>query len=938
MKYFYTIGFLLISIVGFSQNTGTAKLSGGVADSASGNALPGASVTLLKGDVLVAGTIAESLGAYHFKDVEVGEYTLKVKMIGYRTLSLEVNLQNDMVLGTLFLVQSTSEIDGIEVQGQIAIGENRGDTSEYNSRAFKTHQNASAQDLLEKMPGVRNDNGTIKAEGENVQQVLVDGKPFFGQDVNTALGVLPAEVVDKIQIFDDQSEQSKASGVDDGTRIKTVNIVTKINMRNGEFGKVYAGGGTDERYAAGTNINVFRGDQRFSILGQVNNINMQNFSTSDLLGVVADNSGGRHHRRGPAFMRGFSVGSDASDFMVNPQNGIIQTLAGGINYQDQWSKKWEVSSSYFYNRSNTTAISDLYQLYFLSELDGQEYTENNESTSINTNHRFNAKLTYKLSENASFFILPSLSVQTNEGDEVTESLTSREGVMLSSVNSLFNSDYEAFNWSNDIMFRQKFAKAGRSLFVRGKVGQQNTSGTSDMISGPNWVGPILINQQADLSKDGFDLVGSIMYSEPIGDQGMNMFYTYDITNSQNNSDQLTEDLLGSESVLDSTLSNRYNNDWTTHMVGAGIRKFNKSFGFVLRFKYQISSLINEQSLPEEVNVNRQFNNIMPFALIRTRGDNGGSAFLMYRTYVSAPSASQLQLTVDNSNPLLLSTGNASLKQQFTHYLRLRYKNSDKTKSKVFFAGIRANFKENYIGNQSLIALSDTVLSGIDVQSGAQLSSPLNLAGYYSISSMVNFGFPVKALKSNLNIDLSNTASNIPSMINNELNNTLSSLYEFGVVLSSNISEKLDFTISSNSGYSLVKSDINDNLSNNYFIQRSRIKLDWVMPWGITFRSQLEHQQYFGLTEGLDNTVLLWTAGLGKQLFKDKRGEIQLSVFDILGQNNRISQNFYSTYYQESTSNVLTSYTMLTFSYNLRKFREGKIPDETENSKRPMHHH
>ena len=938
MKYFFTLCLFFAACFSYAQEGTMVKLSGGVADSASGSALPGTSVVLYQGDAIVAGTIAETYGAYHFVDVPKGIYTLKLNMVGYNTYSISVELNEDRLLGTIFLTPSTSAIDGIEVQGQISIGETRGDTSEYNSRAFKTHQNASAQDLLEKMPGVRNDNGTIQAEGENVQQVLVDGKPFFGQDVNTALGVLPAEVVDKIQIFDDQSEQSKASGVDDGTRIKTVNIVTKINMRNGEFGKIYAGDGTDERYAAGTNMNMFRGDQRFSILAQVNNINVQNFSTSDLLGVVADNSGGGHHKRGPAFMRGFSVGSDASDFMVNPSNGIIQTTAGGLNYQDQWSKKWEVSSSYFYNRSNTQASTDLYQLYFLSELDGQEYNENDYTSSINTNHRFNAKLSYKMTPNASFFILPSISVQTNEGGETTEALTSREGSILSSINSLFNSDYQALNWSNDVMYRQKFAKAGRSVFVRAKVGQQSTNGSSSMSSGPSFIPPFLIDQSAQLDKEGLDLVGSIMYSEPIGEKGLNMFYTYDISNSQNNSDQLTEDLLGTEAVLDSALSNQYNNDWTSHMFGAGIRKFNRSFGFVLRLKYQISELNNTQTLPNTLSVNKQFNNFMPFALIRTRAKNGGSAFVMYRTYVSAPSASQLQENIDNTNPLILATGNSSLTQEFTHYLRFRYKYSDKAKSKVFFAGIRANFKNNHIGDQSVIAASDTLLSGIPVQAGAQINSPVNLSGFYSVSSMINYGFPWKALKSNFNIDLSNTASSIPSIINDKTNTSFNALYQLGLVLSSNISDKVDFTISSNTGYSLVQNDLNDNLNTNYYIQRSRIKLDWILPLGITFRSQFEHQQYFGLSEGLDNTVILWTAGFGKQLFKDKRGELQLSVFDILGQNNQISQNFYATYYQESTSNVLTRYAMLTFSYNLRKFREGKIPEESDKSKRPTHPH
>jgi hypothetical protein len=173
------------------------------------------------------------------------------------------------------------------------------------------------------------------------------------------------------------------------------------------------------------------------------------------------------------------------------------------------------------------------------------------------------------------------------------------------------------------------------------------------------------------------------------------------------------------------------------------------------------------------------------------------------------------------------------------------------------------------------------------------------------------------------MNVSTRLSNIPSMINLVKSNTLNQSYEMGLVLSSNISEELDFTLSSKTAYNLSENSLNSDLDNIYWVQTNKIKLDWVTPIGLTFRTNFRYQNFYGLGSDLDNTVMLWTAGLGKQLFKNKRGEIQLSVFDILNQNNNISQNFYDSYYEATNRNVLTRYFMVNFSYNIRKFREDK---------------
>jgi hypothetical protein len=173
---------------------------------------------------------------------------------------------------------------------------------------------------------------------------------YFGDDATAALRNLPAEVIDKVQVFDRLSDQAQLTGFDDGNGFKAINIVTKANMRNGQFGRVYGGYGTDDRYAAGGSVNFFKNNTRLNVIGMFNNVNQQNFSGEDLLGVNgqanAGRGGGGGRPGGGGFGGGFG-GRGGGGFSVGQQPGIAKTNAFGLNFSDLWFKKMEVSASIF---------------------------------------------------------------------------------------------------------------------------------------------------------------------------------------------------------------------------------------------------------------------------------------------------------------------------------------------------------------------------------------------------------------------------------------------------------------------------------------------------------------------------------------------------------------------------------------------------------------
>ena len=258
-------------------------------------------------------------GIFRFLEVPAGKYVLRIKHTGFDDYSEDVPVvdQNAFV-GKITLQTKNYDIDEVDISAKVAIAKQMGDTTQYNAESFKTNPDASAQDLIEKMPGVVVENGQVQAQGEQVQKVLVDGREFFGNDPAAALKNLPAEVVDKIQVFDEQSDQSRFTGFDDGQTTKTINIVTKEAMRDGKFGQFYGGYGYEDKYRLGGSLNLFDKERRISILGQMNNINIQNFAAEDLLGVVNSSNGGRGRRgggggRGGTWGRGAIEAAEASE-------------------------------------------------------------------------------------------------------------------------------------------------------------------------------------------------------------------------------------------------------------------------------------------------------------------------------------------------------------------------------------------------------------------------------------------------------------------------------------------------------------------------------------------------------------------------------------------------------------------------------------------------
>jgi len=291
-----------------------------------------------------------------------------------------------------------------------------------------------------------------------------------------------------------------------------------------------------------------------------------------------------------------------------------------------------------------------------------------------------------------------------------------------------------------------------------------------------------------------------------------------------------------------------------------------------------------------------------------------------RTSVSPPSVSQLQNVYNVNNPLVISIGNPDLKQQYTGSLVARYTFTNTQKGQSFFANIFLQAAQNYITNATYIAAADSLIQhGIVLKSGSQFSKPINLNGYKSFRSFFTYSMPVKFIKSNINLNAGFSYSKLPGIINNITSNTDNFVYNAGVVIASNISEYVDFNLSYSANFNNAKSSVQGQADNNYVNQAAGIEFNLLSKNGWFIQNDLTNQIYSGLSSGLNQNYWLWNAALGKKFLKNKKGELKLSVFDLLKQNQSIMRTVQPNYIEDTQTKVLQQYFMLTFTYSLKNF-------------------
>ncbi len=908
MKYPLT-SLLLFFVVSFvSAQTFTIK--GKLTEYGKEDPIPYANVLLLatSDSSQVSGTISEADGEFELTGIQEGQYLFKIQFIGYQAYFKTLLINSNQDLGKISLREEETALNEVVVAARRSSGTQKSDTTLYNADAFKTMKDASAQVLIEKLPGVVSEGGVLQAQGENIAQILVDGKPFFGTNVQAALQNLPAEVIQSIEIFDQKSEKAQVSGFDDGQRLKTINIITKPNRRKGQFGKMTGGLGTDDRYLAGTSINAFNEDRRVTFTGLTNNLNMLNYSSD------ANSQGdGR------------------------PQEGIVTTNILGMNYSDLWGKKIKVTGSYSYTKRENVGIATRFRDFVTTDESTQSYTQTSKDVRVVRENQANLRFDYNPNEKNRILYIPSFSASFENENSEFFGETTNGNTPVSQVENKRTGEYKDFDFFNRLIYSHKFNKPGRTLSWRSILHKgwnldESVRNAENVFFESGKTRTEQINQQTSRERQGLRWETGISFTEKLGKNGQ-IEAEYEIGNRSNDSDQRIfnieqGDLETRELVLDSTLTNVFLSNYLTQEFELGYQYAIPKFRFQAEVQYQDAKLDNTQDFPKSFDLNRRFSAVLPTMRLEYNLSPNANLQVDYDTRTAEPQIRQLQPVIDNSNPLQLRTGNPDLDQSYTHEVRVRFRSQNQDTDKSWFLFTSSSLVNNFISNSTLIAKEATeIQEGIILEKGSQLNRPVNLDGYWDLRSWLSYGMPLDFLKSKLNLNVGGGMTRRPGQVNELVGFNNSQRLSGGFSINSSISDQIDFNIWARSSFNNVENTLNPNLNNQFFQQRFRVNFNWIIWEGIVYRLDLNHQINSGLSSGFDNNFSLVNMSLGKKIFKNQRGEVSLMVYDLLGQNANVQRNITETFIEDIRTNVLQRYVMLSFTYNLRRFSKGMDEDK-----------
>lgn len=914
-------GWLLFMLSAVSMNAQFVKMVGSVVDRETGEPLIAATIKAVasNGAEETFG-ITNDKGAFSIEIPRPGDYQVEFSYVGYNKMTKTAHFRpGTNSMGKIRLAEATVELKGTQVIGKNMRVKQVADTTVYNADGYKVMAGATGADLLAKMPGMKISDGKIEAQGEEVKKIMVDGKPFFENDPTLALKTLPAEVIQSVAVFDKMSEQAELTGFDDGNSVKALDVRTRSYKRNGVFGKLYGQYGTDNRYNFGGNVNLFQGDRRVTVMGLFNNVNQQNFSIQDILGSMSSGKGGGR----PPMGMGGSGGGRRQIESIGSQSGISSANAAGLNYSDSWGDKLEVQGSYFFNMTRTELEDSLNRSYF-DTLGGKRiYDQLSNSLSHNYSHRFNMRMTYNPTDKDEIMFIPNLNFQKNDSKSNSMNQTLLDGVVQNSSETDKQTEANGYNMSADLLWRHKFKKTGRTVSAMMKGGLSQNNSESDAT--------ILLNktesqQHIDQNTDGYSWGANVMYTEPIRDnQQLSFSYNANFTNTH--TDKLTDELKNEVYEVDPYLSSNYKSDYLTQAIGAGYRINSKKLRFMANVNLQRADLDGNQIFPYAESLSyktsKTYNSILPMLMMDYNPAQNHAIRVMYRSNSSSPSVSQLQQTVDNSDPLQLYQGNPQLNQVVDHSLSVRYIASNVEKATNWMAYVSLTKKFDYIGSDVTIFDKEDVLdNGISVVKGAQLTKPVNLDGYLNLRSNVTYGFPVDFLMSNLNLSAGVNYSQTPGIQNGLSLKTKSLSFVPEAVLTSNISDQIDFTLSYNADLQKVTNNLQENNNYNYLTHTGKAKVSWIIWKGFIWENDLNWKCYTGSAMDKAEQFWLWNASIGKKFLKNDRAELKLSAYDLLKQNRAFSRTVADAYIQTSYTNVLSRYFMLTFTYNLQYFKKG----------------
>lgn len=855
--------------------------------------------------------VTKDNGFFEIKGIKAGNYLLQVSFLGHQTVfkPIAVPVPGGEDIGTVTMKSTPVNLGEVVVEDEYIPLRFKTDTIEYNTAAFATKPDAVVEDLLKKLPGLDVDRaGNIKAMGEDIKKVLVDGKEFFGSDPKMATRNVPADALRKVQVYDKRSDESEFTGIDDGTRDKTLNLLLKEDKKNAIFGELFGGGSNDAHYQASGKLYKFSKKNQFAALGMLNNINQFGFSFKDYIDFSGGIQGLGAHGGGVQIKIPSGGGSSFPINFGQPVSGLSTSGAGGLNFSNEFKKDSRIFMSYIANGSDRDLIQSTSSRNF-TNASAFSQEDNLDENKLDLAQRLNFGLRNRIDSTQNIIINGSASMSYGKTRRKLNTSVFSDDAKKSRLESLGNDNAKRFSGNISGSYI-KLIDRGKTVFkLLSDASFLRNLGSSFWNNQTSYFNPdsyVTSSQYQDNKNGLYDFsatssltrsLGNSFYIEP----DLNGGFQNEILNRIQGNQITTDEKIDS---LSPSFTRQYR--WLKPEIKL-IRNTDK-VQFTLSARMEAGSTIN--SLDSDKPVNEKFIFFTPGLSWEYEYKTGRRVRLYYETGVNVPSINQLLPTINISNPLALSRGNRFLKPELSNNLSVNWWIFDQFSFTSFITGINATYVNDKINWDRTI---DENLN--------QSMTLVNVPSDYRIQSSSDFSTPIRKLGIKINTNLEETWNRGLSYVNKIENINTNLSHRISLSVENRKKTKWDVIAGGAFQMTDARFSIQESLNNRYldFSYFAEVRFNPNKKWNFQVTTDVTNYSSRSFSQSV--VIPLTGVEISHYFLKNNRGSLTFQGIDLLNRNTGIERTSDLNFIREQRSNMLGRLLMITFRYRLNKFGE-----------------
>lgn len=870
-------------------------------------------------------------GRLEVKGLTAGRFSLSLTGIGYVDYSAEFDLSSGNPVfdfGKITLLEKRNLLEEVRIFAPLHPIRIKGDTTEYQAGAFKSNPNDKVENLLKQLPGISvGKDGKLSAQGQTITRVLVDGAEFFGDDPTLATRNIRADMVDKIQVFEQKTELATLSRVNDGKGIRTLNVTLKADKKNGYFGKVEVGKGTDGYYGGQLMLNSFSGQQRISVYGVSGNNGSTSLNWQDNAKYASSSV--------DLSVPGYQIDSGGYDELESRSGhysgqGIPVARTSGLHYENKWSK-------------NENSIIFNYKIGSLTSTGEQRISSQNSLPSglVNTisdqqfskevfRQKLDGQLDFKLDSSANLKITMNGGVKDIAARNSDVSRAIVVGDNDESPDDHISKRTENERFSTESIKLQQFTLAALYLKKLKKKGRTYTAGLRSTVEQHQMDGRLnsstmvsqmgLVNQQERIDQDktarvsNKGLYTNVSYSEPLS-KSLLLLANYGLGISDNGISRYSFNLLEEHNpaIPDALYSNDFDLKQFSQEVGLNFNLAKDKV--VLNFGSKLAALTSEQrDRFAENGSERRFLLWNPQLNFQYTLSPQSNIRFNYEGSAAVPAIAKLQPVLINDDPLNITQGNPSLKPSFSNRFFVGYQSYNAENGQLI--GVFANYGR--ISNPVVNKMQTDTVGKTFTQFtnlSDQQSSSLNLSLFYDRK--------VKSLDMTAGLNFNVNGNTNYNLSNDSLNRLHDYTYKLQMRFSKLVPNVYDVNLSFGPGYTVSGSSLQPDYPNNgkVFLVDGDFTLYLPLKFQMTATAAY---QYLGKTAAFNERLsrLMLNASISKMLMKENALKFSLSGSDLLNQNVGFNRSISGNLISQRSFTVIKRYFMLSATYDLNKMTPG----------------